>query len=124
MLIYICRYLGSHYELLREDAYSTLRDATLSVRMTPDMDDLTEICIYENVCDFHLNKPCENKADEQTNIVDRSALLDIHGLTTGYVYSLPNRFRVADWDFLPSAGWCKMLLFAQPSTQEDSMGKL
>jgi len=47
---YIHRYLGSHYELLREDAYSTLRDATLSVRLTPDMDDLTEICIYENVC--------------------------------------------------------------------------
>ncbi|KAF8429157.1 putative DEAD box helicase [Tirmania nivea] len=42
-------YLGTHYELLREDAYSTLRDATLSVRMTPTMDDLTEICIYENV---------------------------------------------------------------------------
>ncbi|KAF8469115.1 P-loop containing nucleoside triphosphate hydrolase protein [Kalaharituber pfeilii] len=42
-------YLGSHYELLREDAYSSLRNATLSVKMTPDMEDNPEICIYENV---------------------------------------------------------------------------
>lgn len=64
------------------------------------------------------------KASEQTNIVDRSVLLGIRGRTTGYVYSPPNRLLVADCDFLPSAGWCKMLLLAQPSTQEDSMGKL
>lgn len=44
------RYLGSHYELLREDAYATLRDATLTVRVSPDMDDEADICIYENVC--------------------------------------------------------------------------
>lgn len=49
----VTRYLGSHYELLREDAYSTLRDATLSVKMQPDMNDMTEISIYENVSTPH-----------------------------------------------------------------------
>ena len=64
------------------------------------------------------------KTGEQANIVDRSVLLGIRGRITGYACSLPNGLLVADCGFLPSAGWCEMLLLAQPSTQEDPMGKL
>ena len=91
--------------------------------MTPEMNDLTEICIYENVCGFH-SLLAADKASEQTNIVDRSVLLDIPGRTSGYAHFSSNRFLVADCNFLPFAGWCKMLLLAQSSRQEDSMGKL
>ncbi|KAK6335892.1 hypothetical protein TWF730_003266 [Orbilia blumenaviensis] len=41
-------YLGAHYELLREDAFSPLRDAVGQFRAEPTMDDRTDICIYEN----------------------------------------------------------------------------
>ncbi|KAI5796314.1 DEAD box helicase, partial [Peziza echinospora] len=42
-------YLGSHYELLREDACSTLRDVALTMKVTPSMSDQAALCIYENV---------------------------------------------------------------------------
>lgn len=43
------RYLGSHYELLREDTVANLRDAVAAVRESPNRMDNNEISIYENV---------------------------------------------------------------------------
>jgi helicase required for RNAi-mediated heterochromatin assembly 1 len=42
-------YIGTHYELLREDAVAPLRDAVADVRENPRMKDDTNLCIYENV---------------------------------------------------------------------------
>ena len=41
------RYLETHYELLREDAISPLRDAVHHFRKTPDMIDDSQIAIYD-----------------------------------------------------------------------------
>ncbi|KAK6504315.1 hypothetical protein TWF506_002518 [Arthrobotrys conoides] len=41
-------YLGAHYELLREDSFSPLRDAVGRFRKEPSMNDEHQICIYEN----------------------------------------------------------------------------
>lgn len=42
-------YLETHYELLREDAFSGLRDAVGHMRKAPDSDDTQDVAIYENV---------------------------------------------------------------------------
>ncbi|KAK6343004.1 hypothetical protein TWF718_008382 [Orbilia javanica] len=41
-------YLGAHYELLREDAFSPLRDAVGCFRVEPSMRDEPQISIYES----------------------------------------------------------------------------
>ncbi|KAF3168929.1 hypothetical protein TWF788_010794 [Orbilia oligospora] len=41
-------YLGAHYELLREDSFSPLREAVGRFRKEPSMDDEYQICVYEN----------------------------------------------------------------------------
>ncbi|KAK6505706.1 hypothetical protein TWF481_007598 [Arthrobotrys musiformis] len=41
-------YLGAHYELLREDSFSPLRDAVGRFRKEPTMDDEHQICVYES----------------------------------------------------------------------------
>jgi hypothetical protein len=43
-------YLGTHYELLREDAVAPLRDAVEYLRDCPDIKDNNEISVYEKVC--------------------------------------------------------------------------
>ena len=52
-ILNVHRYLGSHYELLREDACSTLRDIALTMKFTPNMSDQAALCIYENVTIKH-----------------------------------------------------------------------
>lgn len=42
-------YLETHYELLREDAFSGLRDAVGHMRKAPESDDTQDVAIYENV---------------------------------------------------------------------------
>lgn len=42
-------YLSTHYELLREDATSHLRDGVTYLRADPHMLDSSEFCIYESV---------------------------------------------------------------------------
>lgn len=42
-------YLQTHYELLREDAFSGLRDAVGHMRKAPESDDTQDVAIYENV---------------------------------------------------------------------------
>jgi helicase required for RNAi-mediated heterochromatin assembly 1 len=42
-------YLSTHYELLREDAFASLREAVLHMREFPDSDDNQHITVYENV---------------------------------------------------------------------------
>ncbi|KAF3089718.1 hypothetical protein TWF569_000593 [Orbilia oligospora] len=44
----IDEYLGAHYELLREDSFSPLREAVGRFRKEPSMDDEYQICVYEN----------------------------------------------------------------------------
>ncbi len=41
------KYLETHYELLREDAISPLRDAVQQFRNTPDMCDDSQIAVYD-----------------------------------------------------------------------------
>jgi len=41
------KYLETHYELLREDAISPLRDAVTQFRRTPDMSDDSKIAVYD-----------------------------------------------------------------------------
>jgi hypothetical protein len=41
------KYLETHYELLREDAISPLRDAVAQFRETPDMSDDSQIAVYD-----------------------------------------------------------------------------
>ncbi len=41
------KYLETHYELLREDAISPLRDAVHQFRNTPDMSDDGQVAVYE-----------------------------------------------------------------------------
>ncbi|KAH0553251.1 hypothetical protein GP486_006591 [Trichoglossum hirsutum] len=41
-------YIGTHYELLREDAVAPLRDAVAEVKENPRMKDNSDICIYDN----------------------------------------------------------------------------
>ncbi|KAF3919591.1 hypothetical protein ABW20_dc0103356 [Dactylellina cionopaga] len=41
-------YLGAHYELLREDSFSPLRDAVGRFRAEPQMDDENDVAVYEN----------------------------------------------------------------------------
>ncbi|KAJ6257563.1 hypothetical protein Dda_7348 [Drechslerella dactyloides] len=41
-------YLEAHYELLREDSFSPLRDMVGVFRADPEMDDTHDLCIYEN----------------------------------------------------------------------------
>ncbi|KAF3940389.1 hypothetical protein ABW19_dt0202991 [Dactylella cylindrospora] len=41
-------YLGAHYELLREDSFSPLRDAVGLYRANIHMDDTHDVCVYEN----------------------------------------------------------------------------
>ncbi|KAF3928016.1 hypothetical protein AA313_de0200928 [Arthrobotrys entomopaga] len=41
-------YLGTHYELLREDCFAPLREAVGRFRREPTMDDERDICVYEN----------------------------------------------------------------------------
>ncbi|KAK6336216.1 hypothetical protein TWF696_001779 [Orbilia brochopaga] len=41
-------YLEAHYELLREDSFSPLRDMVGVFRADPAMDDTHDLCIYEN----------------------------------------------------------------------------
>ncbi|KAF3907778.1 hypothetical protein ABW21_db0200787 [Orbilia brochopaga] len=41
-------YLEAHYELIREDSFSPLRDMVGVFRADPDMDDTHDLCIYEN----------------------------------------------------------------------------
>jgi helicase required for RNAi-mediated heterochromatin assembly 1 len=41
------KYLETHYELLREDAISPLRDAVTQFRSTPDMSDDSKIAVYD-----------------------------------------------------------------------------
>jgi len=43
------RYLKAHYELLREDAVSPLRDAVDKIRRDPDMTDDPSMSVYEKV---------------------------------------------------------------------------
>ncbi|KAF7507153.1 hypothetical protein GJ744_010835 [Endocarpon pusillum] len=43
------KYLETHYELLREDAISPLRDAVLQFKDTPDMGDDNQLAIYDKV---------------------------------------------------------------------------
>ncbi|KAK6540805.1 hypothetical protein TWF694_008194 [Orbilia ellipsospora] len=40
-------YLGTHYELLREDCFAPLRDAVGRYKAEPTMDDEKDICVYE-----------------------------------------------------------------------------
>lgn len=50
-------YLETHYELLREDAFSGLRDAVGHMRKAPESDDTQDVAIYENVSIYnHLPK--------------------------------------------------------------------
>ncbi|KAL4904489.1 hypothetical protein BDW74DRAFT_168154 [Aspergillus multicolor] len=42
-------YLKAHYELLREEAVASLRDAVAIFRSDPDMSDDKNICVYEKV---------------------------------------------------------------------------
>lgn len=42
-------YLNAHYNLIREDAIGSLRDAVLWVRTYPDMSDTKTITIYDKV---------------------------------------------------------------------------
>jgi hypothetical protein len=48
------KYLETHYELLREDAISPLRDAVHRFKSTPDMFDDNQVAVYEKVgcCSF------------------------------------------------------------------------
>ncbi len=41
------KYLETHYELLREDAISPLRDAVQQFRQTPDMCDDSQLAVYD-----------------------------------------------------------------------------
>jgi hypothetical protein len=41
------KYLETHYELLREDAISPLRDAVLQFKRTPDMMDNQQLAVYD-----------------------------------------------------------------------------
>lgn len=41
------KYLETHYELLREDAISPLRDAVHQFKNTPDMSDDSQIAVYD-----------------------------------------------------------------------------
>lgn len=45
-------YLEAHYELLREDAFSGLRDAVTHIRKYPESNDTDDIVIYEDVSIF------------------------------------------------------------------------
>jgi helicase required for RNAi-mediated heterochromatin assembly 1 len=42
-------YLGTNYELVREDTLAGLRAAIAHVRKYPECDDTSEIALYENV---------------------------------------------------------------------------
>lgn len=44
------KYFKAHYELLREDAVSPLRDAVDTFRKDPEMSDDKQLCVYEKVC--------------------------------------------------------------------------
>lgn len=50
-------YLGTHYELVREDTLAGLRAAVQHVRKNPLSDDTREIAIYDHVSPSHLSKP-------------------------------------------------------------------
>ena len=43
------KYLGTHYELPREDAISHLPDGVAQLRKTPHMSDDSEIAVYDKV---------------------------------------------------------------------------
>ena len=42
-------YLSAHYELLREDTVSLLRDAVALLRNDPESGDTHEFCVYDKV---------------------------------------------------------------------------
>lgn len=46
------KYLETHYELLREDAVSPLRDAVCQFKRTPDMSDDRQLVIYTKASHF------------------------------------------------------------------------
>jgi helicase required for RNAi-mediated heterochromatin assembly 1 len=43
------KYLETHYELMREDAIAPLRDAVHQFKLTPDMPDDHQLCVYLKV---------------------------------------------------------------------------
>lgn len=47
------KYLETHYELLREDAISPLRDAVHQFRETPDMCDDSQVAVYVKASRFY-----------------------------------------------------------------------
>jgi helicase required for RNAi-mediated heterochromatin assembly 1 len=49
------KYLETHYELLREDAISPLRDAVHQFRETPDMSDDNQVAVYDKAS---VLRPC------------------------------------------------------------------
>lgn len=50
------KYLETHYELLREDAISPLRDAVHQFKNTPTMCDDGQVAVYDKVC-YLFSKP-------------------------------------------------------------------
>jgi helicase required for RNAi-mediated heterochromatin assembly 1 len=48
-------YLGTHYELVREDTLSGLRGAIAFIKRNPSSDDTQHVAIYENVGIFMIH---------------------------------------------------------------------
>lgn len=54
------RYLETHYELLREDAISPLRDAVAQFKSNPSMDDDDQVAVYEKASCSDATQPTTN----------------------------------------------------------------
>lgn len=53
-------YIGTHYQLVREDGVAPLRSAVSVFKQNPDMQDSQDVCIYTNVRFYSTDMPSSN----------------------------------------------------------------